>query len=88
MKSKKNRGENVLRVIVHERMGTAFEISGKIDHSGTILYRVPNVWEWPYELRVSFCENLSVGDILKVRRRVQTRGMFGNLLNTLETPLP
>ena len=47
MKSKKNRGENVLRVIVHERMGTVFEISGKIDHSGTILYRVPNVWEWP-----------------------------------------
>ena len=28
-------------------MGTVFEISGKIGHSGTILYRVPNVWEWP-----------------------------------------
>ena len=45
--SKKNIGENVLPVIVHERMGTVFEISGKIGHSGTILYRVPNVWEWP-----------------------------------------
>ena len=44
--SKKNIGENVLPVIVHERMGTVFEISGKIGHSGTILYRVPNVWEW------------------------------------------
>ena len=52
MKSKKNRGENVLRVIVHERMGTVFEISGKIDHSGTILYRVPNVWEWPKALLI------------------------------------
>ena len=31
------------------RMGTVFEISGKIGHSGTILYRgVPNVWEWPH----------------------------------------
>ena len=44
--------------------------------------------QFSYELGVSFCENLSVKDILKVRRRVQTRGMFGNLLNTLETPLP
>ena len=48
--SEKNIGENVLPVIVHERMGTVFEISGKIGHSGTILYRVPNVWEWPYRI--------------------------------------
>ena len=54
-------------------MGTVFEFSGKIGHSGTILYWVPNVWEWPQLqiiLKLLYCTAGKYVAIITVATRV------------------